>query len=91
MVIELILEGRPPRDLYDKENIEKGCEHVSAIKLFKGTKNPRIYCQHYSHGELKVYVIVLSELLEKKTSKGNSKKEKAIIRRVAKKQYQLNE
>jgi hypothetical protein len=45
-VLELLLKhDHPPRDLYDKENFEKGCEHVTAIKLFKGKKNPRIYCQ----------------------------------------------
>lgn len=43
--LELILNHHAPRDLYDKENFEKGCEHVTAIKLFKGKKNPRIYCQ----------------------------------------------
>lgn len=38
MIVELILEGRPSRDLYDKENFEKGCEHITAMKLFKGKK-----------------------------------------------------
>jgi len=91
MVVNLILEGRPPRDLYDKEDIEKGCENVTAIKLFKGKRNPRIYCQQYAHGELKIYVIVLSEILPKKTSQGISKKEKSLIRKVAKKQYTLHD
>ena len=91
MIVELILEGKPTRDLYDKENFEKGCEHVAAMKLFKGKKNPRIYCQHYSHKEKSVYVIVASELLIKKKSQGLSKKEKSIIRRVAKYQYKLDD
>ncbi|WP_417601039.1 hypothetical protein [Owenweeksia hongkongensis] len=35
-VVELILNGQATRDQYDKENIEKGCEHIYAIKMFKG-------------------------------------------------------
>lgn len=41
--VEMILNHQAPRDLYDKEDFEKGCEKVTAIKLFKGKKNPRIY------------------------------------------------
>ena len=49
-ILELLLEHpRAPRDLYDKENFEKGCEHITAIKPFKGKRNPRIYCQQYRH------------------------------------------
>src|SRR5690606_34382467 len=83
MVVEQILEGRPTRDLYDKENFEKGCEHITAIKLFKGKKNPRIYCKQYADGETHQFVIIAVELLEKKKSQKLTEKEKSIIRRVA--------
>ncbi len=88
-VVELILEGRAPRELYDKENFDKSCGHVTAIKLFKGKKNPRIYCQQYSDKDKQIFVIVIAELLEKKTAQGLSKKERTIIRRVAKYEYEL--
>lgn len=89
-VLELLLEhNHPPRDLYDKENIEAGCEHITAIKLFKGKKNPRIYCQQYTLQNKKVFVIIASELLVKKKSEGLTNKEKTIIRRVASYNYQL--
>ncbi|HPQ35751.1 MAG TPA: hypothetical protein PK563_14760 [Tenuifilaceae bacterium] len=87
--LDLLLEGRPPRDLYDKENFDKCCEHVTAIKLFKGKKNPRIYCQQYTDGCTKVFVIIAAELLEKKKSEGLTNKEKTIIKRVASYQYTL--
>lgn len=91
-VLELLLEhNHVPRDLYDKENFESGCEKITAIKLFKGKKNPRIYCQQYTVKEKKMFVIVASELLDKKKSQQLSNKEKTIIRRVASYQYQLKD
>ncbi len=91
-VLEMILEHQNPnRDLYDKENFEKGCEHITAIKLFKGKRNPRIYCQQYTEHDKEVFVIIASELLVKKKSERLSNKEKSIIRRVASYQYELKE
>jgi hypothetical protein len=87
--LELILNHRAPRDLYDKENFEKGCEQVTAIKLFKGKKNPRIYCQQYTDGETERFVIIGIELLEKKKSQKLTSVEKSIIRRVSKFEYDL--
>lgn len=92
MIVELVLNGRPTRDLYDTEEIDKTTEHVTAMKPFKGKKNPRIYCQQYTDREQKIYVIVAAELLPKKTTNGkNSKKEIAIIKRVASYNYTLHD
>ena len=92
IVKDLILErNMPPRDLYDKEDFEKGCEHITAIKLAKGKSNPRIYCQQYAHAEKKVFVIIACELLEKKKSEGLTNKEKQLIRKVAKYDYELED
>ena len=88
--VEMILNHQAPRDLYDKEDFEKGCEKVTAIKLFKGKKNPRIYCQQYSDGDTERFVIIGIELLEKKKSQKLTSTEKAIIRRVSKYEYDLN-
>lgn len=91
-IIEMILEeNMPPRDLYDKENFEKGCEHITAMKLSKGKENPRIYCQQYSDGDKKIFVIVISELLKHKASQKLTHKEKSIIRKVSKLNYELVE
>ena len=88
--IEMILNHQAPRDLYDKENFEKGCEKITAIKLFKGKKNPRIYCQQFTDGDTERFVIIGVELLEKKKSQKLTAKEKSIIRRVSKYEYDLN-
>jgi len=90
-IIELLLAGHVNRDLYDKEDFEIGCEHVTAMKPFKGKSNPRIYCQQFNKSETNVFVIVASELLPKKKSEKLSNIEKAIIRRVATYQYQLRD
>ena len=89
--LQLILNHRAPRDLYDKENFEKGCEHVTAIKLFKGKKNPRIYCQQFTDNETERFVIIGVELLEKKKSQKLTAAEKSIIRRVAQYEYDLTQ
>lgn len=88
--VEMILNHQAPRDLYDKENFEKGCEKVTAIKLFKGKKNPRIYCQQFTDGDTERFVIIGVELLEKKKSQKLTATEKSIIRRVSKYEYDLN-
>jgi hypothetical protein len=61
------------------------------MKPAKGKNNPRIYCQQYARGDKKLYVIVMAELLQKKTSEGLSKKEKQIIRRVASYEYEFED
>lgn len=88
--LEMILNHQASRDLYDKENFEKGCEKITAIKLFKGKKNPRIYCQQFTDGDTERFVIIGVELLEKKKSQKLTATEKSIIRRVSKYEYDLN-
>lgn len=86
-----LLSGKITRDLYDKEDIEKGCEHIRALKLFKGKNNPRIYCQEKTVGENKVFVIIACDAVVKKTtSSGLSKKDKQTIRSIAKYEYEIN-
>lgn len=75
----MILNHQAPRDLYDKENFEKGCEKVTAIKLFKGKKNPRIYCQQFTDGDTERFVIIGVELLEKKKSQKLTATEKKAL------------
>lgn len=87
--LRYILAGHVTRDIYEQENIEKGCEHVYAIKMFKGGQNTRIYCQQFYHEDARVLVIVAAELLPKKKSQKLTHKEKAMIRRVAGFTYQL--
>lgn len=85
-ITQLILQGHRTPELYDKEDIEKGCEGVMAMKLLKGAENARIYCREvYVRG--KYFVVIACEVIEHKSSQKNSHREKEVIRRVATYEY----
>lgn len=85
-ITQLILQGHRTPELYDKEDIEKGCEGVMAMKLLKGAENARIYCREvYVKG--KYFVVIACEVIEHKSSQQNSHREKQVIRRVATYEY----
>lgn len=85
-ITQLILQGHRTPELYDKEDIEKGCEGVMAMKLLKGAENARIYCREvYVKG--KYFVVIACEVIEHKSSQKNGHKEKEAIRRVAAYEY----
>lgn len=90
-VTQLILEGHRTPELYDKEDIEKGCEGVMAMKLLKGAENARIYCREvYVKG--RYFVVIASEVVPHKSSQKNSHREREAIRRVATYEYtKINE
>lgn len=85
-ITQLILQGHRTPEIYDKEDIEKGCEGVMAMKLLKGAENARIYCREvYVRG--KYFVVIACEVIEHKSSQKNSHREKEVIRRVATYEY----
>lgn len=85
-ITQLILQGHRTPDLYDKEDIEKGCEGVMAMKLLKGAENARIYCREvYVKG--RYFVVIACEVIEHKSTQKNSHREKEAIRRVATYEY----
>lgn len=58
------------------------------MKFFKGQDNDRIYCKEMSL-EDKTFVIIAAELFEKKKTQKNSKKNKPIIEKVGKYEYEI--
>ncbi|HRF78693.1 MAG TPA: hypothetical protein PL070_01270 [Flavobacteriales bacterium] len=85
-ITQLILQGHRTPEIYDKEDIEKGCEGVMAMTLLKGAENARIYCREvYVRG--KYFVVIACEVIEHKSSQKNSHREKEVIRRVATYEY----
>lgn len=87
-ICNLILSGLKNRDLYDKEEINEKCKHVTAMKFFKGQENDRIYCKEI-HSKNKTLVVVTSELLEKKKNQRNKQREKNLINKVADYEYEI--
>ncbi len=77
-------------ELYDKEEINQRCKDVTAMKFFKGQENARIYCKEL-RTENKVFVVITSELLERKKSTKLTKKDKQLIEKVAAYEYILEE
>jgi len=84
----LILNGLRNNELYDKEDINNKCKHVTAMKFFKGQENARIYCKEI-HQKDKVFVVVTAELLERKKNQKNQQKEKNLIEKVSGYEYEI--
>ncbi len=77
-------------EVYDKEEINQRCKGVTAMKFFKGQENARIYCKELTT-EDKVFVVITSELLERKKNTKLTKKDRQLIEKVASYEYTLEE
>ncbi len=86
-IVQLILEGHKNSELYDKENINEKCKDITAMKFFKGQENDRIYCKEQKMEG--VFIIVTAEVYEKKKSQKLTKKEIAIIEKIAAYEYEI--
>lgn len=85
-ICEIILGNHINRELYDKEEPDRNCKGVTAMKFFKGQENARIYCKEVITSD-KTVVIVASELLERKKQTKLTFKELSLIYRVASYEY----
>ena len=88
VITDLILQGLRNTDLYDKEDINKRCKDVTAMKFFKGQENDRIYCKEITT-EQKKFIVVASILYEKKKTTKLSQKEKSMINKVGGYEYEI--
>lgn len=89
LICQVILSGLRNSDLYDKEDINDRCKHVTAMK-FKGSINARIYCKEVKQKD-KTLVIITSELLENKKNQKNKHKEITLIEKVSSYDYEIEE
>jgi len=89
-ICDIILEGLRNKELYDKEDINEKCKDVTAMKLFKGQENDRIYCKEITTTK-GVHVVITCELLERKKSTKLTQREINIIEKVAKYEYKIDE
>ncbi len=87
-IVECILQRLRNTDVYDKEEINKKCKGVTAMKFFKGQSNDRIYCKELTL-EDKTFVVVTAELFEKKKTQGVKQKTKNIIEKVGSYEYEI--
>ena len=87
-IVRLILENLRNTELYDKEDIDSKSKNVTAMKLFKGGQNARIYCKEQK-GPPGDFVIIASELLPKKKNQSNTSAERSLIHKVATNEYTI--
>lgn len=87
-ICSLILNKLKNRDLYDKEEINNKCKGVTAMKFFKGQTNDRIYCKEQTL-EDKTFVVITSELFEKKKTQKVKGKNKNLIEKVGSYEYEI--
>ncbi|MEI6143035.1 MAG: hypothetical protein WCP85_27400 [Mariniphaga sp.] len=89
LICQVIFSGFRNSDLYDKEDINDRCKHVTAMK-FKGNINARIYCKEVKIKDMTI-VIITSELLESKKNQKNKHKEITLIEKVSSYDYEIEE
>jgi hypothetical protein len=87
-ICRLILNGLRNTELYDKENINERCKHVTAMKFFKGQENDRIYCK-VIHEKNRLFVVVTAALLKRKKTNRNSRREINLIEKIAGYEYEI--
>lgn len=87
-ICEIILGGHRNSDLYDKEEVNDRCKDVTAMKLFKGQENDRIYCKEV-HTEEGVFVVVAAVLLKSKKNQKLNNKQINLIEKVGGYTYEI--
>ena len=87
-ICDIILKNLKNTEVYDKENINKKCKDGTAMKFFKGRTNDRIYCKEQTI-ENKTFVVITSELFEKKKTQKVKGKNKKIIEKVGSYEYEI--
>ncbi|MBC7553898.1 MAG: hypothetical protein H7257_07960 [Taibaiella sp.] len=87
-IAEIILGRYQNREVYDKEEINSKCRHVTAMKFFKGQENDRIYCKEV-RGIEGVMIVVAAVLHKRKKSTGLSQREITIIETVGGYDYEI--
>lgn len=86
-ITDIILGNHKNREVYDKEEPDKQSKGVRAMKFFKGQENARVYCKEVTMND-KTFVIIASELIEKKKTDQLTYKEKQVIKKVAGYEYE---
>lgn len=87
-ITEIILGGHRNSKVYDKEEINDKCKGVTAMKLFKGQENDRIYCKEI-HSIKGTFIVVAAVLHEKKKTTEHTHKEITIIETVGSYIYEV--
>lgn len=89
-IINIIIDDLRISELYDKEDINELCKDVTAMKMFKGGQNIRIYCKEQRTDD-GIFCVIAAELLPKKKDNKVKGKTKSLIQKVASYNYVIAE
>ncbi|MGZ5244598.1 MAG: hypothetical protein ACXWEY_11210 [Bacteroidia bacterium] len=89
-LVKMILDGLRMPELYDKEEPNKKCKGVTAMKPFKGGDNDRIYCKEFTTVK-GTFIVITAELLLKKKTQSLNSKQIHLIEKVASYEYDIDE
>jgi len=89
-IVELILTNQKFPTLYDKEDFCEDAKGVTAMKLFKGQENDRIYCKEIRRDN-KNFIVVAAELSLKKKTQKLKQKDQNLILKVASYEYEFKD
>lgn len=87
---DIVLRGLRVTELYGKEEIDSKSKNVTAMKLFKGGQNIRIYCKE-QRSITGMFYVIAAELLPKKKDKKIKEKTKTLIHKVGSYEYEIVE
>lgn len=87
-ISDIILGGHRNTEVYDKEEINKKCKNVTAMKFFKGQDNDRIYCKEI-HTIEGTFIVVAAILYEKKKTTKLNQKQIHLIEKVGGYEYEI--
>lgn len=87
-ITEIILGNLRNSEVYDKEDIDKNCKDITAMKFFKGQENDRIYCKEITNDK-GTFIVVIAILLEKKKNTKLNNQQKTKIKNLAKYEYEV--
>lgn len=87
-IAEIILSGLKNPQVYDKENINKYANDITAMKFFKGQEKDRIYCKEYErNGKTQIVVAIL--LIERKKTNHIDKRIRQVIEVISNYDYEF--
>jgi len=88
-IASAILSKTAKSELFRKEHVINVHKSVYAMRFFPGQENDRIYCIKIESGNSTL--IVMSELMERKKNQELRQRERNVIKRISKYEYEVTQ
>ena len=87
-ITDIILGNLKNTEVYDKEDIDKNCKNITAMKFFKGQENDRIYCKEIT-SKKGTFIVIAAILQERKKTTKLTNQQKTKIKNLANYEYEV--